>query len=202
MALTSAQLREILSVAGIPAENAEDAVQKIMNGHITSINALREERDSFKQAAEQLPAIQKELEELKKHGDADWEQKYVNEHTEFEAYKTKVADEKTREQKTRLFRSLLKKCKVGERQIDNIVMVSGDEIDSLTVKDGKIEDSDALATKIKEKWSGFIMTEKQQGAQVDTPPDNSGGKPHEESRAAKLAAEYHKNLYGEVKKGD
>ena len=199
MALTSTQVREILSAAGVPAENVEDAVKKIMDGHVTSINALREERDGFKADAEKLPAVQKELEDMKAKGDQDWQQKYEQEHTDFEAYKTQVAEDRERDKKTSLYRELLKECNVGERQIANILKVSGETINGLVMKDGKLDDVDALKEAIKNDWSGFIMTEKVKGADVDKPPKNDGGKEQPESRAAKIAAEYHKNLYGETK---
>lgn len=199
MALTNAQVREILSAAGVPAENVADAVQKIMDGHVTSINALREERDGYKADAEKLPGVQRELDDLKAKGDQDWQQKYEKEHIDFEAYKTKVQEDKVLSQKTELYRNVLKECNVGERQIANILKVSGDAISKLVIKDGKLDNVDALKESIKNEWSGFIMTEQKKGAEVDTPPGNNGGGKPEESRAAKIAAEYHKNLYGETK---
>ena len=199
MALTSTQVREILYAAGVPAENVEDAVKKIMDGHVTSINALREERDGYKTAAEQLPAVQKELDELKAKGDQNWQQQDEQEHADFEAYKTKVAEDKERDKKTSLYRELLKECNVGERQIPNVLKVSGDTIDGLTMKDGKLDGVEALKEAIKNDWAGFIMTEKIVGADVDKPPKNDGGKEPPKSRAAEIAAEYHKNLYGEMK---
>lgn len=199
MALTSNQVREILSAAGVPAENVEEAVQKIMNGHVTSINALREERDNYKADAEKLPGVQKELDELKQKGDPDWQEKYEAEHSSFEAYKTKVAENAERERKTALYRKLLKDCNVGERQIENILKVSAEAIDNLIMKDGKIDGEEAIKENIKSDWSGFIMNEQTKTAEVDTPPQNVKTKKQEESRAAKIAAEYHKNLYGETK---
>lgn len=199
MALTSTQLREILSAAGVPAENVEDAVKKIMDGHVTSINALREERDGYKADAEKLPGVQKELDDLKAKGDQNWQQRYETEHADFEAYKVKVAEDKERAKKTELYKAILKECDVGERQIPNILKVSSETIDKLVIKDGKIDGVDALKETIKNDWSGFIMSEKKKGADVDNPPKNDGGGKPEESRAAKIAAEYHKNLYGETK---
>lgn len=200
MALTNAQVREILSSAGVPAENVADAAQKIMDGHIMSINALREERDGYKADAEKLPAVQKELDALKAKGDPDWQKKYEQEHADFEEYKVSVSTAKEREQKTALYRGLLKECKVGEKQIEGIIKLSGETIDKLTVKDGKLENTDTLKEDIQTEWAGFIMKEQSKGADVDTPPgkDGDSGKPNE-SRAAKIAAEYHKNLYGEMK---
>lgn len=199
MALTNAQVREILSTAGIPAENVEDAVKKIMDGHVTSINALREERDNYKADAEKLPDVQKELNNLKAKGDPDWQRKYEDEHNSFEEFKTQVADEKAYNEKVELYRGILKECNIGERQIANIIRVSGDAIKSISVKDGKIEDSDKLKENIKSEWSGFVMTEKRKGAEIDNPPDGQAKEKHEESRAAKIAAEYHESLYGKAK---
>ena len=42
MALTKAQVREILSAAGVTSEHMSDAVDKIIDSHLTSLNALRE----------------------------------------------------------------------------------------------------------------------------------------------------------------
>lgn len=199
MALTNAKVKEILSAAGILAENIDEAVKKIMDGHITSINALREERDGFKADAEKLPGIQKELEELKAKGDQDWQQKYEKEHSDFESFKLQIESDKERTKKAELYRALLKECNVGERQIANILKVSGETIDKLVVTDGKLDNVDSLKESIKNDWSGFIMTEQKKGAEVENPPENGGGGKKEESRAAKIAADYHKNLYGETK---
>ena len=48
MALTKAQVKEILSTAGVDADHMSDAVEKILAGHTASIDALREERDTYK----------------------------------------------------------------------------------------------------------------------------------------------------------
>ena len=69
MALTKAKVKEILSKAGVEAENMDAAVDSILNGHIASIDALREERDGYKKDAERLPDVQKELDDLKKAGE-------------------------------------------------------------------------------------------------------------------------------------
>lgn len=197
MALTKAQLKEILSAAGCPTENIEGAVAKIMEGHITSVNALREERDAYKADAEKLPDVQKELDNLKAKGDPDWQKKYEDEHNSFETYKTQISGERERAQKTRLYRKLLRECKVEEKRIDAVLKVT--DIDSLSIEDGGLKDADNLKADIEKEWAGFIVVEKPQGANVEKPPANEGGGKKFESRAAKLAAEYHKSLYGESK---
>lgn len=200
MALTKAQVKEILSAAGCPAENVETAVAKILDGHLTSINALREERDGFKADAEKLKDVQKELDGLKTKGDPKWEEKYNSEHSAFEAYKKEVETAKTKREKADLYRALLKSNKVDEKRIDAIMKVT--DLDKISVKDGKLEGEEALSESIKSEWSGFIQTESKQGASVDNPPAKDGGKPKEESRAKLLAQAYHEQLYGKAKEGD
>ena len=41
MALTKAQVKEILSEAGADGEKIADAVQKILDGHVATIEALK-----------------------------------------------------------------------------------------------------------------------------------------------------------------
>lgn len=208
MALTKTQLKEILSAAGISAENAEVAIGKIMDGHVASINALREDKEDlqkevakYKEDAEKLADVQKELDGLKAKGDPDWQKKYEDEHTAFEEFKSAAAKEKETEQKTALYRKLLAECNIDKKRIDAVIKVT--DIDKLTVKDGQLDNLDALKADIKKEWSGFIMSERKQGAEVDNPPDNNGGEGKgKESRAAQLEKAYHENLYGETKKGD
>ena len=171
MALTDAQVREILSSAGIPAENLENATKKIMDGHILSINALREQRDGFKADAEKLPTVQKELDDLKAKGDQNWQQKYEKEHSDFDAYKKQIKDEKDLNQKADLYRALLRSEKVEEKRIDSILKVT--DLTSLKVVDGKLDDVETLKNTIKTEWSGFIVSEHIEGAEVDNPPANN-----------------------------
>lgn len=202
MALTKTMLKEILSIANTPAETAEAAIQRIMDGHLASVNALREERDGFKTQvetykadADKLKDVQTELDALKAKGDPDWHQKYEDEHTAFENYKNDIQKGKEAEQKKNLYRNLLAECKVGKNQIDAVLRVT--DIDSLVVEDGKLKDAETLKTNIVKDWAGFIMKGGTKGADVDNPPDNNGGQnPKPESRAAQIAAKYHKDLYG------
>lgn len=196
MALTKTQLTEKLSEGGIEAEKIPDLVSWIMNGHITSINALREERDGYKADAEKLPGVQKELDDLKAKGDQNWQKRYEDEHAAFETYKEQVSKQKEADEKARLYRNILKECDVEETRIDAVMKVT--DISKLELKDGKLEDVDNLKQQIQAEWAGFIVKPQKKGADVDNPPaNNGGGNPAPESRAAELAAKYHKELYGE-----
>ena len=177
MALTKASLREILSKAGVTAENADAAIASIMDGHLASVNALREERDKFKEDAEKLPGLQKELEDLRGEGDDSYKSKYEKEHQEFEEYKAQQTAKETKANKTSAFRALLKEAGISEKRLDTVIRASAPDIDAVELdKDGKIKDADSLTKTIKENWADFITKDGSKGAESPNPPASSGGK--------------------------
>lgn len=180
MALTKTQLKEILSSAGVSAENAETAIGKIMDGHLASVNALREREDELKKDVDKYKAdalkladVQRELDGLKAKGDPDWQKKYEKEHGDFEAYKLQVANDNAKAEKVKLYRELLENCGVEEKRIDAVLKVT--DMDKITVTDGKLNDIDTLKSGIKKEWSGFIVKRESKGASVDNPPDRIDG---------------------------
>lgn len=174
MALTKPWLKEVLSKAGVSAEGMMDAVDSIMDGHVTSINALREEIATYKAEAEahkadseKLVLVQKELDALKTTDHNEWETKYQAEHEAFEQFKQNVTAEKALASKKALYAALLKEQHVNEKQVDAILKVT--DFSSITEKDGKLENVEKLVESIKADWSGFIVSEQVSGANVDTP---------------------------------
>jgi len=201
MALTKNQVREILSAAGVASDKMDEAVNKIVDGHVTSINALREERDGYKADAEKLPGVQKELDDLKKTvaDGGNWEKKYNDKNTELENFKAEVQKEKDTATKKSLYRGLLKELKVDEKRFDTILKVT--DLDKLKVtKDGTLDKLDELKASVKNEWADFIVTDKTEGGKVETPPASNGSGAKTESRAAQLQAQYQARLYGEAKK--
>jgi len=208
MALTKAQVKEILSKAGVSAENTDAAVEAIMNGHLASVNALREERDEFKANAEKLPDLQKELDKAKKtiaeneeaEGKDKWKVKYDAIKEEYDNYKSGVDAEKSKQKKSDAYRELLKESGVSEKRIASVLRVT--DLDKLEFdEEGKIKDSDKVKEDIKTEWADFITKEQTQGANTQTPPAGQGGETHTLSRAAQVAAKRYEMLYG-VKKAE
>lgn len=199
MALTKTQVREILSAAGVASDKMDEAVNKIVDGHVTSINALREERDGYKADAEKLPTVQKELDDLKKtvKDGGDWEKKFHDKDTELENFKASVQKEKDTATKKSLYRGLLKDLGIDEKRFDSILKVT--DLDSMKIdKDGNLEKIDDLKKSAKTEWADFVVTSKTEPSKVETPPaSNGGGQP--QSRAAQLQAQYNSRLYGEIK---
>lgn len=197
MALT----RKFLSAMGIEAEK----IDEIINAHTETVDALKEERDKAKTEAQKyeadakkLPIVQKELDELKDANvDDPYKQKYEDEHKAFEDYKADVKAKETLEKQREAYKSILKDAGIAGKYVDSVLGVS--DFKSLEFdSDGKVKDADKLTKGVKEKFSDFIVKEKEQGANVSTPPEGTGdGK--KTSYAAQRVAEYRKNLYGSVK---
>lgn len=176
MSLTKAQVKEILSKAGVTPDSMSEAVDSILNGHITSIEALREERDKYKTEIEEYKATVKELEEFKKNaGDADdLKDKYDKLSKQFDAYKLQIKEKETKATKERAYRELLIESGISERRVGAILKVT--DLSEIELDEsGKIKDSKKLAGSIKEEWSDFITTKSKEGANVSTPPSNTGG---------------------------
>ena len=176
MALTKAQVKEILSTAGVDADHMSDAVEKILAGHTASIDALREERDTYKAEAQKAGDATKELEELKKlNGKEDsFKLKYEAIKEEFAEYKKNIEAEQTKQSKIDAFKELLKEVGISEKRINSVAKVTNLDSIKLT-KEGKIEDADALKKSVKEEWSDFIVTTSTEGAKTATPPAKNGG---------------------------
>lgn len=180
MALTKPQVLEYLSEAGIEAGKASAAVDKIMDGHTASINALREragtaerERDALRTDAEKLKAVQAELDALKA---ADWEGKYKAEHEAFEKHKADAEAAANAEKKQAALDALLKGAFTpdGAEIIKKHTDLSGVEL----TKDGAIKGAEKFLEGLKADWKPFVKTTTTTGADIPNPPVNaalSGG---------------------------
>lgn len=181
MALSKAQLREILSKAGVSEDNMSAAVKEIMAGHEASIEALQEERDKYKESASKYESektratdLEKEVEKLKESGKDSYKVKYEALKEEFTDFKKGIDAEKTKNTKTAAFKALLKQIGIAEKRIDAVTKVS--DIDGLKLdKDGKIEGIDDLKKSLESEWADFIVKEDSKGANVTNPPAKSGG---------------------------
>ena len=204
MALT----RKLLTAMGIEGEK----IDEIINAHSETVEALKGERDEAKRAAagieadvEELQRVKKELDELKKtQGNNVFEARY-NElkaekealDKEFEQYKEDIKAGEEKRAKESVYRDLLRSANISDKRIDKIIKVS--DIDSIELDgNGKLKDEEALRKSIEEDWGDFMVKERQEGADTPTPPPGSPQPPKGESRAAKIAAQYHANLYGEA----
>lgn len=152
------------------AEKLADATDKIIAGHVATVEALKEERDSYKTEAEKVPGIQKELDDLKKStkDGEDYKKK-------FEDLQDKVEKEKVRGAKETAYKRILKDCGIPERHHAKILRYS--DVDGIELDDeGNAKDAKGLMKSIKEEWGDHAETTKTEGAKTANPPANNGGK--------------------------
>lgn len=182
MALTNANVKEILSKAGVDSEHMKDAVNEIIEGHTTSIEALREERDNYKAEAQKAEDLAKQLEKVKKDlkeatsDDAEnkFKAKYEMLKEEFKEYKKEIEEKATKDNKSKVYKELLKEAGISDKRIEAVLKVS--DIDVIEFDDdGNVKDKDDILKSIKEEWSDFIQKADVKGAETDTPPANTGG---------------------------
>ena len=175
MALT----RRFLSALGIEAEK----IDEIINAHAETVDALKAERDDFKDKAEEYDRIKGDLDkaneriaELEKGGDKDstYKVKYDAIKEEFEAYKNNIEAENTKASKSKAYKELLKEIGISEKRIDTVAKVA--DFDKIELnKDGSIKKADELKESLSKEWEDFIVQERQEGADVSNPPKNTGG---------------------------
>lgn len=167
MALT----RKFLAALGIEAEK----IDEIITAHTEVTDALKEERDKYKTAAEKLPEVEKENAELKEKaaGEDPYKEKYEKLKKEHEDYKKDVEAKATTAKKESAFKAILKEIGIPEKRIDSVIKVS--DFGKIEFDDeGKVKDGDKLKESLKTEWADFIPTTKIEGANPATPPANNG----------------------------
>ena len=175
MALTKAQVREILSAAGVTSENMSEAVDKIIDGHVTSVNALREDIAKYKTDAEKLPAVQKELDDMKANTNDSWKEEHDALKVEFDKYKNDVQTKETKAAKEAAYRAILKDANLSEKGIEKAIKYA--EWDKIELgEDGKLKGANDHIKAVRDEWAEYVTTTTTTGAKTSTPPANNYAK--------------------------
>lgn len=191
---------QFLSAMGIE----DDKGQQICERHKEVLKEVITERDKYKEEAEKLQDVQKQLDELKKKQSEDdpselekVKKDLADKTAEFDKYKSEVEAKEIKAKKETTYRKLLKDAGISEKRIDVIVKASPSEIESIAFdKEGNVKDSDKIIAGLQETWADFRVTEQQKGADVQTPPANNGGSPAKPTRAAELFKKHAAEMYG------
>ena len=153
----------------------EEQIEQIIDAHSETVDALKAERDGFKEDAAKLAAVQKELDELKAKGDDGYKAKYEAEKAAHDALKADIAAKETKKAKTDAYRELLKGANIDEKRIATILRAEAPTIDKIELDaDGKIKNAEQYTESIKSDWADFIVTQSAKGANTATPPANGG----------------------------
>ena len=167
MALT----RKFLEALGI--EQAK--IDEIISAHTEVTNALKADRDSYKEKAEKYDETKTELDkaksELEKVNKDEYKTKYESLEAEFNKYKTDIAEKEVKGRKEEAYKKMLKEIGVNEKSISAILKVK--DLSSLKLDDkGEIVDVDTLKESEKKDWEGFIIKSEEEGQNPNTPPDH------------------------------
>lgn len=178
MALT----RKMLKAMGIE----EDKIEQIIEAHAETVDGLKDDVQKYREAAEKLSGVEKELETLKASG-GDWKKKYEDEHTAFETYKSDVSAKEAGAAKEAAYRALLTEAGIDPKRIDTVIRAEKAGFADLKIgEDGKFEEADKLTEAIKANWADFVQTTSTTGVPVATPPANTGGNPMTKAEIMKI----------------
>lgn len=119
--------------------------------------------------------------------------------SEFDSYRAEIEAREALQAKAQAYRSqILGAAGLAPNYLDDVMSVTkldGIEFD----EDGNIADSENLIEAAKTKWGNFILKQKTDPADVDTPPAPAAGDKGIEGaheRALQIARERHERLYG------
>ena len=153
----------------------EEQVDTIIEAHTEVTDGLKEQINRYKEDADRLVDVQRELDDLKSSGDGGYKSKYEYEKAAHDELKANIAKEKAYASKETAYRELLRVAGVKDKFIDTIVRAERSTIEGLKIEDGKIEGSDTLTEAAKKNWSDFIGTQQVINTRIENPPANTGG---------------------------
>ena len=178
MSLTRAQITEILSKAGVPADNMDSAIKEIIAGHTASVDALKEKITNLEDANKTAETTKTELEKAKKDlktaQDAlkaaePYKEQYENEHKAFEAFKADATAKEGKAKADTALTKLLTEQGYSAAGIAKIIKYGGftPEFDDK----GNITNTDAIMQSVSSEWGEYHNSPvKTEGVQTAQPP--------------------------------
>lgn len=179
----------------------DEQVSAIIQEHTNVTDALKAQRDKakeeaaeFKKQADELPKVQKQLDDLK--GGEDFKSKYEQAIKEHQDYVKGVEAKETAEKVKAAYRKLLADEQIKADRIDFVVNHS--DLSKMTLdKDGNLSGVDEIKKTLndsKDGWGMFKVTTKERKQTVATPPESGTGSGM--SRAKELAQKFQQERYG------
>lgn len=162
MALT----RKMLKAMGIE----EEKIDQIIEAHTETVDALKADRDSYKNDASKLKKVQEELDELKAKGDDGWKEKHDKVKKEYDEYKNDVEGKQARETKEKATRAYFESAGITGKNLDIAMRGSRAEIDGLEMDGEKIKDTASLKALVDGDFASLVTTTTTKGASTATPP--------------------------------
>lgn len=147
--------RKALKAMGL----SDEQVDSIIELHTESTDAIKADRDKYKEDAEKLSDVQRQLDEanskIKVAEKEDYKGKYESEKAAHDKLKADVSAKETTAKKSTAFKAMLKEKGYSDNAITKITkyggFVDGVELD----EEGKITNSDKLMTTVESEWSEY-----------------------------------------------
>lgn len=163
--------RRALKAMGIEDEK----IDEIIAMHTETVDGLKADAAKYKADAEKLPGVQRELDALKAAGDGGIQEKYEKVKKDFDDYKAEISQREARAAKEKAVRAYYESKGITGKSLDIAIRGSGDEIAALEMDGDKIKDTAALDELISGTFAGLVSTTTTKGADIATPPNNTGG---------------------------
>ena len=179
MALPKKQLKEKLQEWGVSDENIQKAVEYILDGNSSSLDALREQMDEYKAMADKADELTRERDKYK----ADYEAikktsgDAAKVQADFDAYKQQVEKDKTNAGKKALIKKALEAANANPAAID--LMLGTVDLDKVELEGENLKDTEAVLKPIKEAHAALFGTVQNQGTPPLTPPSGAQKDPKE-----------------------
>ena len=167
---TRAEIRNILGEA-----HTDDLENRLIALHLGVVDPLKDQLQTYKTDAEKLPAVQKELDDLKAANDGGYKEKYEAEVKAHKEYKQKVEAEKITARDDADVLSLCKEAGIGR---ESALRMISKEIDRSKIKrgdDGQIANREELVNSIKAEYAEYVGASQNSGTPTVTPPTGAVG---------------------------
>ena len=186
MALT----RKSLKAMGL----TDEQVDSIIEMHSETVDGLKEQVKNYKEGAEKLPNVQKELDDLKAAGDGGFKEKFEKEHSDFENFKKTIQEKETKAAKESAAKAFFESKGITGNSLEIAMRGSSAEIAALDLDGEKIKDSSALDALVNGTFKALVSTTTTKGANIPNPPVTTPNKAYSADDIRKMSpAEINKN---------
>lgn len=153
----------------------EEQVDSIVEAHTETVDALKKERDAYKEDAGKLKDVQKELDGLKAKADDGYEKKYTDLKKEYDAYKKEVTAKETRAAKEAAAKKYFEGKNITGVNLEIAMRAATAEIEALELDGDKIKDTATLDALTSGTLAGLAKKTAVVGAQTAHPPVSTSG---------------------------
>lgn len=193
MALT----RKALKAMGL----TDEQIDSVIDMHTESTDAIKADRDKYKEEAEKLPDVQRQLDEANSKIAAaekdDYKGKYESEKAAHDKLKTEIQTKETTAKKSGALKAMLKEKGYSDNAITKITKYGG-YVDGVELDEkGAIKDSENLLKSIEGEWAEFKPKETHVKHTPNVPGQQAGGEGQKTSRAAQIWEQTMKSMYGD-----